>query len=72
MSAHRFRALLPSTPAAHANASASCGFVPCPAELLCLIPMPQLPFLQEVFRLARERAEAQRRPAVRRFEFSLN
>jgi hypothetical protein len=73
MSAHRFRALLPSTSPARANTSVmSCGFVPCPAELLGLIPVPQHQFVQEVYRLARERAEAQLRPAVRLPEFSWN
>jgi hypothetical protein len=73
MSAHRFRALLSSTSAPRANTSAmSCGFVPCPAPLLCLIPAPQQQFVQEVYRLARERAEAQLRPAVRQPEFSRN
>jgi hypothetical protein len=73
MSAHRFRALLPSTPPARANtAGVSCGFVPCPAPILGLLTAPQYQLVQEIYRLARERAEAQHRPAVRLPEFSWN
>jgi hypothetical protein len=73
MSAHRFRALLPSTPLAPENAArTSCGFVPCPAPLLGLFSAPQHEFIQEVYRLARERVEAQTRPVLRLPAFSSN
>jgi hypothetical protein len=39
---------------------------------MCLIPVPQQQFIHEVYRLARERAEAQLRPAARLPEFSRN
>jgi hypothetical protein len=73
MSAHRFRALLRSTsPAPVGTAGASCGFVLCPVPLLDLFSAPQHQFIQEVYRLARERTEAQVRPAIRLPEFSSN
>jgi hypothetical protein len=46
--------------------------VPCPAPLLGLFPMSQQRFIQEVYRIARERTRAQLEPPRGVPEFSLN
>jgi len=58
-----FQAVSPSMPASMA------GFVPCPLPFLAAA---QQQFIQEVYRIARERTEAELRPPVRRAVFSMN
>jgi hypothetical protein len=55
MAVHRFRSLLEQSPSLPA---VSCGFMPCP--MLPFAPA-QLAFVQEVYRFAWERTEAQLR-----------
>jgi len=70
MAAHRLQAAFspgPSTPTAELS-----GFMPCPLVLLGVLSAPQQQFIQEIYRIARERTEAQLRPAFRLPEFSVN
>jgi len=73
MSAHRFREFVFASTSQTRPVAASCAFMPCPSVLLATLSAPQQTFIQEVYRIARERTEAQLRPARRAIpEFSLN
>jgi hypothetical protein len=62
MAAHRFRSLLQRPARSVATNEAASAFVSCPALLMgSFAPGHQL-FVQEVYRLARERTESQLRP----------
>jgi len=61
MAAHRFRSLLQRSARSVAINEVASAFVPCPAILMgSLAPQQQL-FVQEVYRMARERTESQLR-----------
>jgi hypothetical protein len=67
MSVNRFQVVLqPTDP----PAPAASGFVALP--LVGLVTVEQQRFIEEVYRIARERTEAQLRPPARRVAFSLN
>jgi len=71
MAAHRFRALIEQVEVSPTREIAAGAFMPCP--LMGVIPAAHLTFVQEVYRLAQERTQAQLRPARSRLpQFSLN
>jgi len=74
MSAHRFRALMDSiSPAPVATTAVPCGFVPCPCAVMGAFTPAHQQFVQEVYRIARERTESQLQPRrIRLPEPSLN
>lgn len=75
MPAHRFRSLIQSSSSSLAPSSSLepvSGFVACPALLVSVWSVPQHQFIEEVYRIARERTLAQLRPTFRLPEFSVN
>lgn len=73
MKAHRLREYFEATSSSTAIAVSVSGFVPCPCVLMAGLPSGQWQQVQEIYRLARERAEAQVRSQRRRLpEFSMN
>jgi len=63
MSPNRLWAFFEPEPAPVTSVGSSSGFMPCPLPLLNALPAAQHQFVQEIYRIARERAEAQARPA---------
>lgn len=75
MSAHRFRALSEqlSPVAATSSAAMSPAFMPYPCSMLPACAPAQQSFIEEVYRIARERTNAQLQPPrVRTVQFSAN
>jgi hypothetical protein len=74
MSFHWYRASLDITAPAPRSAEGPLGgFVPCPAPLLVSFSAAQQLWVQEIYRIARERTEVQLRSRRRRVpEFSPN
>jgi hypothetical protein len=73
MAAQRFHSLFESIhPATVSTVKVAEGFVACPAALLVGLSMSEQMFIQEVYRIARGRTDAQTRPPFRLPEFSLN
>jgi len=73
MPVHRLRGHFEAISAeALAGSPVACGFVACPWPIMQSLSLPQHQFVQEVYRIARERTEAVLRPAPRVPEFSMN
>ena len=74
MPVNRLKTFLgPASSTAESKQGASFGFVPCPMPFLSNLTTPYHLFIQEIYRIARDRiVEVPVRSNVRLMEFSLN
>ncbi|MFM7148500.1 MAG: hypothetical protein ACKO23_01530 [Gemmataceae bacterium] len=72
MPVNRLQALLGPANTTESKQGASFGFMPCPMPFLSNFTTPYHLFIQEVYRIARDRIDVPARSNVRLVEFSLN